>query len=80
MKEKPDAIANYFKGKFRTLIEFKRSSDGKDEVRERVVENFAAIMVRVVGFNELYSAWETQVEGVIDDYKEDENAQPKVAH
>ena len=38
------------------------------KLKQKVVESFGATMVRVVGFKELYEAWENQCRSQIDDF------------
>lgn len=65
---KDDMITNYFRGKIRRIITFDRP-DGRTKVKEKIIDSFAAILIRVIGFKDLYTAWEDQVISVIDDYK-----------
>ena len=65
---KDDMITNYFRGKIRRIITFDRP-DGRSKVKEKIIDSFAAILIRVIGFKDLYTAWEDQVVSVIDDYK-----------
>ena len=68
---KDDVITSHFKGRVRQIITFK-GQDGSDKVKETVIDSFAAIMVRVVGFKEIYEAWENQYQSYIDDFKEND--------
>lgn len=43
--------------------------DGQEKVVEKIVDSFAAILIRVVGFKEIYEAWENQYQSAIDDFK-----------
>jgi len=54
---KDDIITTNFKGRIRQMITFK-GQDGAEKVKETVIDSFAAILVRVVGFKDLYEAWE----------------------
>jgi hypothetical protein len=47
-----------------------KGSDGVEKVKETLIDSFAAIMVRVIGYKELYEAWENQYTSQIDDFKE----------
>lgn len=44
--------------------------DGRKHSRQKVLDSFAAVMVRVVGFKELYEAWENQCRSDIENFKE----------
>lgn len=65
-----DLISQNFRCKLRRVISY-TGSDGKNRSIEKVVDNFAAIMVNVIGFKDVFNAWEEQVETTIDDFKED---------
>lgn len=67
--EEKDVITNVFKGRIRQIMKFK-GSDGVEKVKENLIDSFAAIMVRVIGYKELYEAWENQYTSQIDDFKE----------
>ena len=45
-------------------------ADGKKHSRQKVLDSFAAVMVRVVGFKELYEAWENQSRSEIENFQE----------
>ena len=66
-----DVIAQHFKGRVRQIISF-TGADGKQKTKETVIDSFAAILVRVIGFKEIYEAWENQYRSTIDDYKEND--------
>ena len=44
-----------------------------------MIDSFAAILVRVVDFKEIYQAWEKQYKSDIDDFKESEHSKPVAA-
>lgn len=67
--EEKDVITKVFKGRIRQIMKFK-GSDGVEKVKENLIDSFAAIMVRVIGYKELYEAWENQYTSQIDDFKE----------
>ena len=50
-----------------------KDGSGKEVLKEKVTESFAAIMVRVIGFKDIYSAWEEQWISTIDDFKIDDD-------
>ena len=52
-----DIVTQYFRGRTRSTISYK-NEDGKACQTEKVEQSFAAIMVGVIGFKDLYSAWE----------------------
>lgn len=52
-----DIITQYFKGRIKNFITY-QGPDGKQNEREKITESFAAIMVQVIGFKDIYSAWE----------------------
>lgn len=52
-----DLISQNFKGKLRRIISY-TGSDGKHRQIEKVVDSFAAIMVNVIGFKDVFNAWE----------------------
>mmetsp|Transcript_17901 Transcript_17901/g.30438 ORF Transcript_17901/g.30438 Transcript_17901/m.30438 type:complete len:723 (+) Transcript_17901:935-3103(+) len=74
---KDDMVTKNFRGSIRQMISYD-GQDGTKQVRERIIDSFAAILVRVVGFNELYDAWEQQFISVIEDF-EDDSIQPILA-
>jgi hypothetical protein len=57
--EEKDIITKVFKGRIRQIMKYK-GQDGIEKVKETLIDSFAAIMVRVIGFKELYEAWENQ--------------------
>jgi len=67
--EEKDVITRVFKGRIRQIMKFK-GSDGAEKMKETLIDSFAAIMVRVIGYKELYEAWENQYTSQIDDFKE----------
>lgn len=48
-----DPISDIFKGRVKQIITF-QGSDGHPKQKEKVIDSFAAILVRVVGFKEIY--------------------------
>ena len=52
-----DLISQNFRGKLRRIIKY-TGSDGKNRQIEKVVDSFAAIMVNVIGFKDVFNAWE----------------------
>lgn len=68
-----DIITQYFRGRIRNFITYD-GPDGKQVCREKITESFAAIMVQVIGFKDLYSAWEDQIYSTINDLKIDDDA------
>ena len=68
---KDDIITTNFKGRIRQMITFK-GQDGTEKVKETVIDSFAAILVRVVGFKDLYEAWEQQYQSTIEDFREND--------
>lgn len=54
-----DAISDNFKGKIQQIITYK-GTDGTQKTKESINDFFAAIMIRVIGFKEIYEAWEEQ--------------------
>jgi len=66
-----DVISKNFKGRLRQIITF-QGADGLQKVKETVIDSFAAILIRVVGFKEIYEAWEQQYQSFIDEYKEND--------
>jgi len=75
---KDDIVSNSFRGRIRQIISFK-GTDGLIKEKETVLDSFAAILVRVVGFKDLYEAWEEQYQSTIDGFKENEKAEPTLA-
>jgi len=49
--------------------------DGLLKQKENVIDSFAAILVRVVGYKDVYEAWENQYKSAIDDFKEHDGQQ-----
>ena len=72
--EEKDVISRNFKGRIRQIMKYK-GSDGTEKVKETLIDSFAAIMVRVIGYKELYEAWENQYTSQIDDFKESDQIQ-----
>lgn len=66
-----DVISQNFKGRIRQIISF-NGADGQMKVKENVIDSFAAILVRVVGFKEIYEAWENQYQSIIEDFREND--------
>jgi len=52
-----DVITNDFMGRTRQVMTFSHA-DGQKTSKQKVLDSFAAVMVRVIGFKELYEAWE----------------------
>ena len=67
-----DVITQNFKGRVRQIISFK-GGDGQEKTKETVIDSFAAILIRVIGFKEIYEAWEEQYQSYIDDFRNNEN-------
>ena len=65
-----DLITKHFRGKLRRIITY-QGSDGKSRAIEKVIDSFAAILIRVVGYKDAFNAWEDQMISVIDEYTED---------
>lgn len=55
--EETDIIDENFKGKIRSVITYK-GPDGSDKIKESITDVFATILIRVIGFKEIYEAWE----------------------
>lgn len=70
-----DIITKLFRGKFRSFIAY-NGADGQSKCKEKIIETFAAIMIRVIGFKDLYTAWEEQIVDEINDYvdQDDDNS------
>ena len=49
--------------------------DGKKHSKHKILDSFAAIMVRVIGFKDLYEAWESQVRSEFENFKESGDAE-----
>lgn len=64
-----DVISKDFMSRTRQVTTFTHP-DGQKHSRQRVLDSFAAVMVRVVGFKELYEAWENQCRSVVENFKE----------
>ena len=69
-----DIISQNFKGRIRQIISY-TGDDGQQKQKEKVIDSFAAILVRVVGFKDVYEAWETQYKSAIDDFNEHDGCQ-----
>lgn len=52
-------IAKYFKGSNKEITNF-LDENGNSKTTEKVEEQFAAILIRVIGFKEIYEAWENE--------------------
>lgn len=64
-----DVITKDFMGRTRQVMTYSHA-DGKKHSRQKVLDSFAAVMVRVVGFKELYEAWENQSRSEIENFQE----------
>jgi len=65
--EEADIIEENFKGKVRSIITF-TGLDGTEKTKESVTDVFATILIRVIGFKEIYEAWEEQYQSALEDY------------
>mmetsp|Transcript_13952 Transcript_13952/g.21749 ORF Transcript_13952/g.21749 Transcript_13952/m.21749 type:complete len:99 (+) Transcript_13952:1330-1626(+) len=52
-----DMVSRNFKGQVRQVFSY-QDHEGTNRVREKVTDTFAAILIRVVGFKDIYNAWE----------------------
>jgi hypothetical protein len=59
-----------FKGRIREIMKY-QGADGTQKIKEKLVDSFATIMVGVIGYKEVYEAWENEYKSVIDDFKEE---------
>lgn len=71
-KMEEDMIAQNFKGRTRQIISYK-AKDGTDKKTENVIEFFAAILIGVIGFKEIYEAWEQSYKDQIEYHESEEN-------
>ncbi len=55
--QEEDIIAKYFKGSNKEITTFVDVNNNQI-VSEKVEEQFAVIMINVIGFKEIYEAWE----------------------
>lgn len=55
--ELDDAISQNFKGQIKQIITY-TGTDGQEKTKESINDFFAAILIRVIGFKEIYEAWE----------------------
>lgn len=55
--EEKDVISEYFKGRVRSIITY-TGNDGQQKTKESITDVFATILIRVIGFKEIYEAWE----------------------
>jgi hypothetical protein len=60
-----DIISIIFRGSIKQIM----NVTGKENEEERIIESFAAIMIRIVGFKEIYEAWENQYQTIISEYR-----------
>lgn len=65
--EEKDVIDENFKGKIRSIITY-TGSDGQQKTKESLTDMFATILIRVIGFKEIYEAWEEQYKSALEDY------------
>ena len=72
-----DIVTQYFRGRTRSIITY-QDEDNKSCSHEKIEQSFAAIMVGVIGFKDLYSAWENQIISTIPDYKAEDDSDYKV--
>jgi hypothetical protein len=69
--EESDVITDNFKGRIRSIITY-TGSDGTEKTKESVTDVFATILIRVIGFKEIYEAWEEQYQSALEDYNPNE--------
>ena len=72
-----DIVTQYFRGQTRSIITY-QDEEKKTCSHEKIEQSFAAIMVGVIGFKDLYSAWENQIISTIPDYKAEDDSDYKV--
>jgi uncharacterized UBP type Zn finger protein len=65
-----DVITVNFKGRIREIMKY-QGADGTQKIKEKLVDSFATIMVGVIGYKEVYEAWENEYKSVIDDFREE---------
>lgn len=70
--EETDVIDENFKGKIRSVITYK-GNDGSEKIKESITDVFATILIRVIGFKEIYEAWEEQYRAALEDYNPNES-------
>ena len=71
VKMEEDMIAENFKGRTRQIISYK-GKDGQNRTTETVIDFFAAILIGVIGFKEIYEAWELSYKDQIEYHASDE--------
>lgn len=67
-----DAISQNFKGKIKQIITY-TGTDGQEKTKESINDFFAAILIRVIGFKEIYEAWEEQYQSALEGYNANES-------
>ena len=65
-----DVITVNFKGRIREIMQY-QGADGNQKIKEKLVDSFATIMVGVIGYKEIYEAWENEYKSTIDDFREE---------
>lgn len=75
MFEDQDVITVNFKGRIREIMKY-QGADGTQKVKENLVDSFATIMIGVIGYKEIYEAWENEYKSTIDDFREEGSQNP----
>ena len=68
--EDNDVITVNFKGRIREIMKY-QGADGAQKITDKMVDSFATIMVGVIGYKEVYEAWENEYKSTIDEFKEE---------
>jgi len=67
VEEKGGIISQTFLGQLTSLLDYKDKNN--DAKVQEIKEVFSEIMLNVIGFNNLYEAWESMCYNYVEDYK-----------
>lgn len=65
-----DVVSQDFLQRVRKIQTY-TESDGRRTIKQRVSDKFTATLIRVIGFKELYEAWESQCRSVVEGMKKE---------
>jgi hypothetical protein len=60
-----DVISQDFMSRVRKVMTY-TESDGRQTVKQKVMDSFTATLIRVIDFKELYEAWESQCRSTVE--------------
>lgn len=60
-----DVISTDFMSRIRKIQKF-HDYKGRTNEKQKITDSFAATLIRVIGFKEIYEAWESQIQSDVE--------------